>query len=174
MKNIFGIITISFIVLAGFIGCKRPDSTATDILTNPNGWVLSSAFSNPPYRQNDGSFARDLVNDEYLKNFEASYIIIFTSTGNEIVRPGSYVAPSPEDGFTAETTLGFWKFDNPEKPTSIAMHIPFLNNGELIDCKILNLAKNDFRITCVVPQNEEEGVTEKDTCIFTLTYIPAE
>jgi hypothetical protein len=171
MKRVFSIITVAAIVLAGLVGCGQHEQTATEILTGTNGWVLSAGFSNPPCHLSDGSYASDLINDEYLKNFEVSYILVFTPSGDEIVKPGSIVAPSEEEGFTKETKLGTWKFDNPDNPTTILMYIPFLYDEGPITCQILDLAKDDFRISCIVQDDEEDPA--KKPCTFTLTFVPA-
>jgi len=172
MKRTFVIITVAILALVSFLGCRKHEQDATDFLTGTQGWVLSKAFSNPAYYMEDGTYAEDLINDEYLKNFEVAYILIFNTTGGEIVKPGSVVAPSAKDGFITETTLGKWAFDNPDNPSTITMHIPFLYNDGLKglkDCKILNLSKDELRIRFTV-ENDEDGM--KKTCSFTVTYVP--
>lgn len=169
MKKIFAIIAVAIFTIVGFTGCNPHEKSATDLLTGNKGWVLSSAFSNPPFHvSEDGTYASDLINDGYLKNFEIAYILVFNTTGGEIVKPGSVVAPSPEEGFVTETTLGNWAFDNPDNPSTISMHIPFLYQEGPKVCQILNLSKDDFRIRFTVEDDEDA----KKTCTFTLTYIP--
>lgn len=171
MKRLFVIIAAAFFTLMSFSGCHgHDDSTATDLLTGTQGWVLSKAFSNPAYYMSEnGTYASDLINDEYFKSFEIDDILVFNAMGGEIVKPGSIVAPSDEEGYTKETTLGNWEFDNPDKPTTITMYIPFLYQEGLKECKVLNLSKDEFRIRFTVEDNEEEA---KKTCTFTLTYVP--
>lgn len=168
MKKVFGIITVALVVAAGFMGCHRHEQTATDFLTGAKGWVLSKAYSNPPYHLEDGSYASDLMNDGYLKDFESAYILVFNTTGGEIVKPGDVRAPSAEEGYVEETTLGVWKFDNPDHPTAITMHIPFLYQEEPVVCQLLDLAKDDFRIRFKVQDDEDV----KKECTFTLTFVP--
>lgn len=161
---------VTAIVLVGLVGCHKDNQTATDILTGTNGWVLSTAFSDPRYHLSDGGYASDLINDGYLNIFEAYYILVFTSTGGEIVKPGDVPAPSDGEGFfKKETTLGNWEFNNPDNPTTITMYIPFLYKEGLINCQILNLTKDEFKIKFKVQDDEESA---KKTCTFTLTYVP--
>jgi len=156
------------ITMVCFTRCEPREQSATDLLTG-QGWVLSKAFSNPPYHVSEnGTYASDLINDKYLKNFEIAYILVFNTTGGEIVKPGSAVAPSPEEGYVTETTLGHWEFDNPDDPSNITMHIPFLYQDGLKVCQVLNLSKKEFRIRFTVEDDEEA----KKTCSFTLTYVP--
>ncbi len=171
MKRTFVIIAIAFFTLVSFIRCNpQHEQSATEILTGNQGWVLSKAFSNPAYFVSEtGTFASDLINDAFLKDYEVAYILIFNTTGGEIVKPGSVVAPSDSDGYITETTLGKWAFDNPDNPSNITMHIPFLYEKGLKDCKILNLSKEELRIRFTV-EDDEDGA--KKMCTFTVTYVP--
>lgn len=169
MKKIFVIIAVAALFVVSFNGCKHQESSPTDILTGAQGWKLSKAFSNPPYHQSDGSYASDLINDEYLKDYEREYVLVFNTTGGEIVRPGSIVAPSEEVGYVKETTLGKWAFDNSENPTIITMFIPFLYQDKPKVCQILNLSKDELRIRFTV-EDEDNGA--KKECAFTVTYVP--
>ena len=171
MKKIFVIITVAILTLVSFTQCDpHHEQSATDILTGTQGWVLSKAFSNPAYFMSEtGTFASDLINDGFLKDFEVAYILIFNTTGGEIVKPGDVVAPSPSEGYTTETTLGKWAFDNSDNPSKITMHIPFLYEKSLKECQILNLSKEELRIKFTM-EDDEDGA--KKTCSFTVTYVP--
>lgn len=170
MNRLFVIITVAVLSLVGISGCRQEEPSATDILTGNAGWVISKAFSNPPYYMSEsGSFASDLINDEYFKDFEIAYVLVFNATGGEIVKPGSVVAPSAEEGYVTETTLGNWVFDNPEKPSTITMYIPFLYQDEPVVCQILDLTKDELRIRFTV-EDDEDGA--KKECSFTVTYVP--
>lgn len=162
--------TVAAVVLAGLVGCHRSNKNATDILTGTSGWVLSTAISDPRYySSDDGTYTIDLINDGFLENFEVSYILVFTSTGSEIVKPGTVTAPSERDGFVNETTLGNWEFDNPDNPSTITMYIPFLYEEGPIVCKILKLTTDEFTIEFDVQDDENPA---KKTCTFKLTYVP--
>lgn len=170
MKKSFVIFAIAFFSVMSFSGCVHHDQTATDFLTGTQGWVLSKAFSKPAYFVSEnGTYASDLINDEYFKQFEIDYILVFNAAGGEIVKPGAVVAPSPEDGYTTETTLGNWEFDNPDNPSTITMYVPFLYTEEPVVCQVLNLSKDEFRIRFTVEDGEQDA---KKTCMFTVTYVP--
>ena len=143
------------------------------MLTQKNGWVLSSATSAPAYQMMDGSFAADLINDGYLYDFEAAYVIAFNENGSEIVKPGKTVAPEdfdPEWCYRAETSLGNWFFDNAENPQFITMQVPFFYDEAPELCQILSLTENELRIKCTINDDDNPA---KQTCSFTLTYVPA-
>ena len=171
MKKTFVIIAVAIFTLVGFTKCTpQEEQSATAILTGTQGWVLSKAFSNPAYFISEtGTFASDLINDDFLKDFEIAYILIFNTSGTEVVKPGAVVAPSANDGYITETTLGNWAFDNPDNPSNITMHIPFLYENGLKDCTILNLSKDELRVRFTV-EDDENGA--KKTCSFTVTYVP--
>jgi hypothetical protein len=121
----------------------------------------------------DGSFAADLINDGYLYDFEAAYVIAFNENGSEIVKPGKTVAPEdfdPEWCYRAETSLGNWFFDNAENPQFITMQVPFFYDEAPEYCQILSLTENELRIKCTINDDDNPA---KQTCSFTLTYVPA-
>lgn len=170
MKKIFVILTVTLIVSAGFLGCNRHKHFAFDTLTGAKGWVLDYAYSDPRYFvESEGYYVTDLINDEYLKNFEVAYILIFNASGDEIVKPGSVVAPSADEGYITETTIGHWELDDPDDPSFITMQLPFLYKEGSKKCEILKLSKDEFIIKFSVQDSEKPA---KKTCVFTLRYVP--
>ena len=170
MKKVFCVLAVAALFVLSFSSCGK-EKTATELLTQKNGWVLSSATSAPAYQMLDGSYAGDLINDGYLYDFEAAYIIAFNENGNEIVKPGKVVAAEDFDGdaYRAETSLGNWAFDKTENPEYISMQIPFFYDEAAEYCQILSLTENELRIKCTI---NDDDIT-KQTCSFTLTYVPA-
>jgi len=172
MKKVLSVLAVAALFLVGITSCTQ-EKTATEMLTQKNGWVLSSATSAPAYQMMDGSFAADLINDGYLYDFEAAYVIAFNENGSEIVKPGKTVAPEdfdPEWCYRAETSLGNWFFDNAENPQFITMQVPFFYDEAPELCQILSLTENELRIKCTINDDDNPA---KQTCSFTLTYVPA-
>ena len=172
MKKVLSVLAVVALFLVSFSGCGH-NKTYTEMLTQKNGWVLSSATSEPAYHMLDGTLAQDLINDKYLFDFEAAYIIVFDENGNEIVKPGKVVAPEdfdPEWCYRAETSLGNWTFDNPENPSLISMQIPFFYDAAPEVCYIKSLTESELRIQCTI---NDESDPSKQICTFLLTYVPA-
>ena len=172
MKKVLSVLAIAALFVVSFSSCGGNEKTATELLTQKNGWVLSSATSAPVYQMLDGSYAGDLINDGYLYDFEAAYIIAFNENGNEIVKPGKVVAAEDFDGdaYRAETSLGNWAFDKTENPEYITMQVPFFYDEDAEYCQILSLTENELRIKCTINDDDNPA---KQTCSFTLTYVPA-
>ena len=172
MKKVLSVLAIAALFVVSFSSCGG-GKTAAELLTQKKGWVLSSATSAPAYQMLDGSFAGDLINDGYLYDFEAAYVIAFNENGSEIVKPGKTVAPEdfdPEWCYRAETSLGNWFFDNAENPQFITMQVPFFYDEAPEYCQILSLTENELRIKCTINDDDNPA---KQTCSFTLTYVPA-
>ena len=172
MKKVLSVLAIAALFVVSFSSCGGKEKTATELLTQKNGWVLSSATSAPAYLMSDGSYAGDLINDGYLYDFEAAYIIVFNENGNEIVKPGKVTAADDFDGdaYRAETSLGNWSFDNAENPEYISMQVPFFYDEAAEKCQVLALTDDEFRIKCTI--DDTENPTKHDYS-FTLTFVPA-
>ncbi len=150
------------------------NATPAMLLTIPQGWVLSAATSSPGYMMLDGTTITDVLND-YLYDFELDDIIIFSSNGTHRVFPG--LLYNPDFGYTVETNLGQWYFDNPINPTYLYMQIPFFYGDddhtcspELEECRIISLTTDMLQIAYTFNESETPA---KQTYTFTLTYIPA-
>lgn len=172
MKKVFCVLAVAALFVASFSSCNQ-EKTATELLTQKNGWVLSSATSAPAYLMSDGSYAQDLINDGYLEDFEAAYILLFNENGNEVVKPGKVVAPEdfdPEWCYREETSLGNWSFDNADNPEYISMQVPFFYDEVAEKCQVLALTKDEFRIKCTIDDTENPA---KEIYSFTLTFVPA-
>ena len=173
MKKVFCVLAVAALFVVSFSSCGGNTKTATELLTQKNGWVLSSATSEPAYHMLDGTVAQDLINDKYLYDFEAAYIIVFNENGNEIVKPGKVVAGEevPDDEcYRAETSLGNWTFDNAENPSIISLQIPFFYDEAMEVCKLVSLTENEMRIQCTINDNADPA---KQICTFMLNYVPA-
>ena len=171
MKKVLSVLAVAALFVLSFSSCGN-EKTATELLSQKNGWVLSSATSAPAYQMLDGSYAADLINDGYLYDFEAAYIITFNENGSEVVKPGKVVAADDFDGdaYRAETSLGNWAFDKNENPEYITMQVPFFYDEDPEYCQILSLTENELRIKCTINDDDNPA---KQTCSFTLTYVPA-
>ena len=148
MKKVLSVLAIAALFVVSFSSCGGNEKTATELLTQKNGWVLSSATSAPAYQMLDGSFAGDLINDGYLYDFEAAYIIAFNENGNEIVKPGKVVAAEDFDGdaYREETSLGNWSFDKTENPEYI--NTVFINSATRIITHIIPLKLSKPPCSC--------------------------
>ncbi len=153
--------------------------TPLELLTIPSGWVLSEATSSPSYVLSYGAFVEDLMHG-YLFDFEIDDIIRFSSDGTHSVEP-SYIIPSEDFdyGYTQETSLGQWHFDNPDNPAYLYMQIPFIygENPNTYDpaieeCRIISLTTDMLKISFTYIDDEYKNAT-KGYYTFTLTYVPA-
>jgi len=168
MKKVFSVLAVAAMVLVSFSGCTS-DKTYTDLLTQSKGWVLSAATSSPAYEMSDGSYVTDLINDGYLYDYEVDDVILFNANGGEIVQPGTLVPGEGETGYSAETAVGSWSFDNETLPTILNMQVPFFYDDEVEVCKLLSLTESELRISCTI--NDDD--VAKGTYSFILTYVPA-
>ena len=151
MKKVLSVLAIAALFVVSFSSCGG-GKTATELLTQKKGWVLSSATSSPAYQLTDGSYATNLMTEGYLKAWELDDIIVFNENGSHLLNPGKNLPESAADGFVAETSLGNWSFDNVENPEYIFMQVPFLfdfdaeGNFTFDDavekCQVLSLTEN--------------------------------
>jgi len=166
-------ISTNYVTYGNEISFTTSSTTPMTLLTIPRGWVLSAGTSTPEYVLANGTILTDLMNG-YLYDFELDDIIIFSPNGTHRVLPG--LLYNSEFGYTTETNLGQWYFDNPNNPTYLYMQIPFLYgendhtcSPELEVCRILSLTTNMLRIAYTF--NDDKSA--KGTYTFTLTYVPA-
>lgn len=150
--------------------CSKEESK-TDLLTKPSkGWVLSGATSSPAYELSNGSFATDLMEDGYLKEYEKDDIIKFSEDGGQTISPGKLV--DPYDGYQ-KVVAATWSFSDDE--TILNMQIPFFYNDEgtsydsdIESCEILSLTNDELRIKYTFSDDPVKGKYS-----FTLTYVHA-
>ncbi len=179
-----------------------PDpQTSTDFLTISEGWKLSEAAISPAYQMPDGSYVEDLM---YYPNYPFGYnffysheiddIIHFSSDGSHYVNPGTLLATNGV-GYTQETSLGQWHFDNPDNPSYLYMQIPFIYRAQsspntydsaIEECRIISLTTDMLKIsfTCNnveqhIYYNDYKGKHHKNptkgtSYTITLTYVPAQ
>ena len=140
--------------------------TPLELLTIPSGWVLSEATSSPAYVMLNGACIDNLMHG-YFFDFEIDDVIHFLSNGTHYVNPGIKI-PSEEVGYTQETSLGQWHFDNPDNPSYLYMQIPFIYG----ECRLISLTTDMLKISFVYIDDEYKNST-KGTYVFTLTYVPA-
>ncbi len=170
MKKVFSVLAVAALVLV-ITGCTPQEKTLSDYLTQQTkGWVLSSATSSPAYQMSNGEFVSDLVNGGYLYDWEKEYVIIFNENGSEIVKPGKTVAPSAEQGYIAETSLGNWTITETAAGDILEMQVPFFMDDEKEVCRIISLNDNELKVNCTI---NDDPVVSKGTYTFTLTFVPA-
>lgn len=152
--------------------------TAMELLTIPQGWVLSEATSSPSYELSNGVLVDDLMHG-YLYDFEIDDIIRFSSDGTHCVHPNRILPEGLEFGYTQETSLGQWHFDNPDNPAYLFMQIPFIYgdglntyNPAIEECRIISLTTDMLKISFTYIDDEYKNAT-KGSYTFTLTYVPA-
>ena len=141
-------------------------------LTNPKGWVLESAVSSPAYEMIDGTYVSNLITDGYLYDWEVDDILVFTQDGTQIIKPGSILPPDGSWGYSTETVVGNWHFDNAEAPSKLYMHIPFFYNDNVEECRILALSEDQLRIRFTVNLFDDAG-SIVSSYVFTLMYVPS-
>ena len=141
-------------------------------LTIPQGWKLLSAMSSPSYESPSGELISDLMNG-FIQYCDEDDIIVFSSNGTHVVKPGTVVCDSWEGGYNQTTTLGQWYFDNTSNPTFLNMQIPFFYDAEMEKCRIIILNSNLLKISVEICDSENPA-KGNNTYIFTLTYVPAQ
>ena len=179
MKKVLSVLAVAALFVLAFTSCKPEEKTYADYLKKQTkGWVLNSAISSPDYEMSNGDLVADLF-DGYLYDWEKDYVIVFNENGSEIVKPGKTVAPSAEDGFIAETSLGNWRIEEGVVRNGVSydflyMYIPFVIHQDgsipLAECQIITLNDDMLRIKYCF--NDDE-IGAKGDYEWTLTYVPA-
>lgn len=147
---------------------KDEDNYANLLSMHPNGWKLTSATSAPAYMFADGSYADDLINDGYLQDFEAAYILVFKDDYTHYVKPGAVVAPNPNVGYTTLTNLGSYLFYSENNAVFIDMKVPYIHSTATINAiKILSITDSEFKIKCTINDSGKASYS------FVLRFVPA-
>ena len=169
MKKVLSVVALFAVIL--FVGCDPKEKTFADYLTQQTkGWVLTAATSDPAYIMKNGERVTDLYNDGYLTAWEKEYVLIFQENGNVIVKPGKTVAPSAEDGYTAETNIGNWIINNVDGMDLLNCQIPFFMDEDVEVCRIVSLDNKKMELNCTI---NDDTPASKGTYTFRLTYEPA-
>ena len=169
MKKVLSVVALFAVIL--FVGCDLKEKTFADYLTQQTkGWVLTAATSDPAYIMKNGERVTDLYNGGYLTAWEKEYVLIFQENGNVIVKPGKTVAPSAEDGYTAETNIGNWIINNVDGMDLLNCQIPFFMDEDVEVCRIVSLDNKKMELNCTI---NDDTPASKGTYTFRLTYEPA-
>jgi hypothetical protein len=175
MKKTF-FATMALIVVFAFTACDKPEKTKEEMLTQKNGWILSTATSVPGYQMADGDRYSDLIKGEYFYEWELDDIYFYDTNGALRVDPGKKLPPEGEDGFTKVTTLGTWVLSN--NNTRLLTKVPSFydkdDNGAwtMDEVTILELTEDilKYEFTFRV-EEKKKGIKSDEIYTFTLTYI---
>lgn len=171
MKKVLSAVALFAVVL--FAGCGgQQQKTSADYLTKQTkGWVLTAATSDPAYVMTSGERITDIYNDGYLKDFERDYILIFQENGSLIVKPGKHVAPSAQEGYTAETNIGTWQITTDLVYGEIlTCQIPFFYDTDEEVCRIVSINDKEMNLNCTI---DDEDPAAKAIYTFRMKFEPA-
>ncbi len=161
------------------------DEDPMTLLTIPQGWKMTSVVSSPAYCLAingvtltelfaDGDFDHG---DGYFYECEKDDIIVFSNDGTHRLLPDSIFCEYGW-GYTQETELGQWHFDNDANPTYLYYQLPFFYNDDyssydapLEACQIIVLSRNMLKVAYLLDFEQKRS---KGAYVFTITYVPAE
>lgn len=164
-KSILSVIAIALVGVFALTSCKD-NKTMTDYLTIEKGWTLSSATTTPYWTLNDNTQISDLF-EGYVYDCEKDDVIKFKADYFEYLNPGEVCEDQPSQ----ESSLGKWAINEEEKV--LDMQIPFFYDDEIESCKILELNKDELKVTYTWTLGENPAKGVPGTYTFTLTYVPA-
>ena len=159
--------TVSFTTLGS---SPSAPSTMTELLCNPNGWILTEATSSPAYIMSDGCYLSNLF-DGFFFDFEYDDVFLFKENGMMIGNPGNLLPPpgftDNESAFPYVTSeIGSWYFHNDS--TCITMQVPFFYDEVLEKCQLLSLTQDEFKVSLKV-----NFADKGQEYTFYLRYVPA-
>ncbi|MBP5557899.1 MAG: hypothetical protein J6X65_09375 [Bacteroidales bacterium] len=164
-KSILSVFAIAIVAVFAFTSCKQ--QTMTDYLTTEKGWTLSAAECTNGYVFDDNTTINNLF-DGYVYDCEKDDIIKFNTDNYEYLNPGSDVC---EWQPSQESSLGKWAINEEEKV--LDMQIPFFYDEEVESCKIINLVKDELKVSFNFDIVEGEAKGKPGNYTFVLTYVPA-
>ena len=165
-RSILSVIAIALVGMFAFTSCDK-NKTMTDYLTTEKGWTLSEATTTPYWTLNDNSQISDLF-EGYVYECEKDDVIKFNADGYEYLNPGSDVC---EWEPSQESSIGKWAINEEEKV--LDMQIPFFYDEEVESCKIINLVKDELKVSFTWTLTEGTAKGKPGTYTFVLTYVPA-
>lgn len=164
-KSILSVIAIAIVSVFAFTSCNK--QTMTDYLKTEKGWTLSVAECTNGYVFDDNTTINNLF-DGYIYDCEKDDVIKFNEDGYEYMNPGTDVC---EWQPSLETSLGKWAINEEEKV--LDMQIPFFYDDEVESCKIINLVKDELKVSFTWTLTEGTAKGKPGTYTFVLTYVPA-
>ena len=164
-KSILSVIAIALVGVFALTSCKD-NKTMTDYLTIEKGWTLSSATTTPYWTLNDNTQISDLF-EGYVYDCEKDDVIKFKADYFEYLNPGEVCEDQPSQ----ESSLGKWAINEEEKV--LDMQIPFFYDDEVESCKIINLVKDELKVSFTWTLTEGTAKGKPGTYTFVLTYVPA-
>ena len=164
-KSILSVFAIAIVAVFAFTSCKQ--QTMTDYLTTEKGWTLSAAECTNGYVFDDNTTINNLF-DGYVYDCEKDDIIKFNTDNYEYLNPGSDVC---EWQPSQESSLGKWAINEEDKV--LDMQIPFFYDDEVESCKIINLVKDELKVSFNFDIVEGEAKGKPGNYTFVLTYVPA-
>ena len=165
-KSILSVIAIALVSVFAFTSCEK-EKTMTDYLTTEKGWSLSVAECTNGYVFDDNTTINNLF-DGYVFDCEKDDVIKFNADGFEYLNPGADVC---EWEPSQESSIGAWAID--EEQLLLNMQIPFFYDDDAEQCKIINLTKDELKVSYTFTLTEDEAKGKPGTYTFVLTYVPA-
>ena len=164
-KSILSVIAIAIVAVFAFTSCKQ--QTMTDYLTTEKGWSLTTAECTNGYVFDDNTTINNLF-DGYIYDCEKDDIIKFNTDNYEYMDPGKDVC---EWQPSQESSLGKWAINEEDKV--LDMQIPFFYDEEVESCKIINLVKDELKVSFNFDIVEGQAKGKPGNYTFVLTYVPA-
>ena len=168
-KSILSVIAVALVGVFAFTSCEK-EKTMTDYLTTEKGWTLSTAECTDGYVFDDNTTINDLF-DGYVLDCEKDDIIKFRIEGEqqfEYMNPGENVC---EDQPAQESSLGTWAINEEDKV--LDMQIPFFYDDEVESCKIIELTKDELKVSHTWELTNEPTKGQPGIYTFVLDYVPA-
>ena len=166
MKKVLVLALVAVFAVALTSCGGKKEKTNTDKLCIEKGWVLSAATSSPDYLMANGSYAKDLINDGYLFDYEVDDIIKFNANGNQVINGGKLI-PEEGDYQATDKGVGTWSFNSDE--TYLNFQIPFFYDDQVENAQILALSETELRVKYTFNATDNPA---KEAYSFILTYVP--
>ena len=164
-KSILSVIAIAIVAVFAFTSCKQ--QTMTDYMTTEKCWSLTTAECTNGYVFDDNTTINNLF-DGYIYDCEKDDIIKFNTDNYEYMDPGKDVC---EWQPSQESSLGKWAINEEDKV--LDMQIPFFYDEEVESCKIINLVKDELKVSFNFDIVEGQAKGKPGNYTFVLTYVPA-
>ncbi len=172
-KSILSIFVIIIVAILTLTSCDK-QKTPEAFLTREKGWILFRAECLEGLVTNNNDTITNLF-DGYVLDCEKDDVIKFNANGYEYMNLGESFC---EELFGQEPFLGKkiegrvceWVLDIDAK---VLYMQPFFHYEHVETCTILNLAKDELKISFTYTLTEHHGKVKPGHYTFVLTYVPA-
>ena len=166
MKKVILSVAAVALAVVVFSSCKpdEKEKTNEELLTNPKGWVMTRAISNPAYTNSLDYTDADLFKSWFYP-CELKDILAFKSDkeGKKTI-----LTSTCDAGIKQTETLGTWSFKKDTKDEIVLnFRIPFFEENIMADVRVTKLDENSFEFSYTWTE-EGSGKDYK----FTITYVP--